>query len=55
MAMEAIGLMFFWTWFGALLRGCGSWKMRIAYLVVSHAVTSPLHVQVSAPHPDSNQ
>ncbi|KAF7966251.1 hypothetical protein HWV62_39421 [Athelia sp. TMB] len=49
-ALEVLGLAFYWTWFGAVLRGCGSWKMMIAYLVVSHAVTSPLHVQIVLSH-----
>lgn len=47
-AFEAAGLVFFWTWFGSLLRGLDGWKMRVAYLLVSHIVTSPVHVQVSA-------
>lgn len=45
-ALEVIGIVVFWTWFGAVLYGCGSWKMALIYLLVSHAVTSPLHVQV---------
>jgi sphingolipid 8-(E)-desaturase len=44
--LEVVGLSFFLTWFGAVLYGCGSWGMAIAYLLVSHIVTSPLHVQV---------
>lgn len=45
--LEIVGLVFFWSWFGAVLYGCGSWKMALAYLAVSHVVTSPLHVQVN--------
>lgn len=44
--LEVFGIVFYWVWFGAVLQGCGTWKMRVAYLLVSHAVTSPLHIQV---------
>lgn len=44
--LEVIGIVFFWCWFGALLKGCGSWTNALIYLIVSHVVTSPLHVQV---------
>ncbi len=45
--LEVSGLVFFWTWFGALLWGLPNWKIRLAYLMISHIVTSPVHVQVS--------
>ena len=45
--LEITGVVFFWCWFGRVLYGCGSWQMALAYLLVSHIVTSPLHVQVS--------
>ncbi|KIK28406.1 hypothetical protein PISMIDRAFT_580801 [Pisolithus microcarpus 441] len=48
--LEVVGVLFFWCWFGALLRGCGSWKMALAYLFTSHLVTSPLHVQIVLSH-----
>lgn len=44
--LEVAGIIFFWTWFGSVLYGCGSWQKAVAYLLVSHIVTSPLHVQV---------
>jgi delta8-fatty-acid desaturase len=44
--LEIVGLVFFWCWFGGVLWGCGTWRKALAYLLVSHAVTSPLHVQV---------
>jgi delta8-fatty-acid desaturase len=44
--LEIMGLVFFWYWYGRLLLGCGSWQMSLAYLFVSHVVTSPLHIQV---------
>lgn len=43
---EMAGLAFFWTWFGALLKHLDGWKMRVGYLLISHIVTSPVHVQV---------
>lgn len=45
--LEITGLAFFWYWFGSLLIGCGSWTNALGYLLVSHVVTSPLHVQAS--------
>jgi len=45
--LEMAGLVFFWTWFGRVLYGCGTWQKALAYLLVSHVVTSPLHVQVT--------
>jgi len=44
--LEVAGILFFWSWFGRVLYGCGSWQNALAYLIVSHVVTSPLHVQV---------
>ncbi|KIM66251.1 hypothetical protein SCLCIDRAFT_14609 [Scleroderma citrinum Foug A] len=48
--LEVIGVGFFWCWFGAVLKGCGSWTMALTYLLVSHIVTSPLHVQIVLSH-----
>ncbi|KIJ21813.1 hypothetical protein PAXINDRAFT_173862 [Paxillus involutus ATCC 200175] len=48
--LEIIGVAFFWCWFGAVLKGCGSWGNALIYLVVSHVVTSPLHVQIVLSH-----
>jgi sphingolipid 8-(E)-desaturase len=50
-ALEVTSIIFFWCWFGAALRGCGSWQKALGYLLVSHVVTSPLHVQVKQPPP----
>ncbi|KAF9559143.1 delta 8-sphingoloid desaturase protein [Agrocybe pediades] len=47
---EIIGILFFWAWYGRVLYGCGSWKMALLYLVVSHVATSPLHVQLVLSH-----
>jgi len=48
-SLEIAGILFFWCWFGSLLYGCGSWIKALVYLLVSHVVTSPLHVQVIFP------
>jgi hypothetical protein len=48
---ELGGVAFFWLYFGLMLENLPNWKMRIAYLLVSHIVTSPVHIQVSClPH-----
>ncbi|PWN52749.1 hypothetical protein IE53DRAFT_384805 [Violaceomyces palustris] len=48
--LETVGLLVFWTWFGGLLASLPSWRMRLAYLMVSHVTTSPLHVQIVLSH-----
>ncbi|KIK68966.1 hypothetical protein GYMLUDRAFT_34995 [Collybiopsis luxurians FD-317 M1] len=49
--LEFIGVAFFWYWFGFIvLRGCGSWQKALAYLLVSHITTSPIHVQIVLSH-----
>ncbi len=48
-SLEVAGIIFFWTWFGSLLVGCGTWRKALLYVLVSHATTSPLHVQVCLP------
>jgi sphingolipid 8-(E)-desaturase len=49
--LEVAGLMTFIAWLGRVLVGVyqrtGSWKTALGYLLVSHMVASPLHVQVS--------
>ncbi|KAH0590815.1 hypothetical protein H2248_000937 [Termitomyces sp. 'cryptogamus'] len=49
-SLELFGILFFWSWFGRALYGCGSWQTALAYLLVSHAVTSPLHIQIVLSH-----
>ena len=44
---EIAGLGLFYAWFGAVLKGCGSWQNALVYLLVSHIAASPVHVQVS--------
>ncbi|KAK0464888.1 delta 8-sphingoloid desaturase protein [Desarmillaria tabescens] len=48
--LEVAGIVFFWTWFGSLLIGCGTWRKALLYVLVSHATTSPLHVQIVLSH-----
>ncbi|BGP42948.1 hypothetical protein JCM10449v2_006963 [Rhodotorula kratochvilovae] len=49
--LELVGIAFFWAWFGGLvlagIRGTGNTWL---YLIVSFAVTSPLHVQIVLSH-----
>lgn len=49
--IETSGLAFFWYWFGYLYLGSmPSWQIRLAALLVSHIVTSPLHSQIALSH-----
>ncbi|KAJ7601218.1 delta 8-sphingoloid desaturase protein [Mycena floridula] len=48
--LEIAGIMCFWIWFSAVLRGCGTWQKALLYILVSHAATSPLHVQLVLSH-----
>ncbi|KAH9898300.1 fatty acid/sphingolipid desaturase [Cubamyces lactineus] len=47
---EVFGLGLFFVWFGAVLKGCGSWQNRLVYLLVSHIAASPIHVQIVLSH-----
>lgn len=50
-ALELVGLATFWTWYAyGLLGSLPTWPVRIAYLVISHVVTSPLHIQIVLSH-----
>lgn len=50
-ALEVTGLAAFWYMFvHGVLAPLPSWPLRIAYLLVSHVVTSPLHVQIVLSH-----
>ncbi|GAA6004424.1 uncharacterized protein JCM10292_007061 [Rhodotorula paludigena] len=49
--LELVGIAFFWSWFGGIvLRGIESPWHRWLYIIVSFAVTSPLHVQIVLSH-----
>lgn len=49
---ELAGQLFFWTWFGygVLYRSIPDWSNRFLFLLISHMVTSPLHVQITLSH-----
>ncbi|KAI0735069.1 fatty acid/sphingolipid desaturase [Earliella scabrosa] len=47
---EIAGLGLFYAWFGAVLKGCGSWQNALVYLLVSHIAASPVHVQIVLSH-----
>ncbi|KAF3480540.1 fatty acid desaturase [Arthroderma uncinatum] len=50
--LEMAGQVFFWYWFGyrTLYLSIPTWLSRIAFLLVSHMVTAPLHVQLTLSH-----
>ena len=49
--IESLGLVCFWYWFLVhVLALIPTWSLRIAYLLVSHIITSPLHVQIVLSH-----
>ncbi|KAK4184449.1 hypothetical protein QBC35DRAFT_52626 [Podospora australis] len=50
--LEMVGQVFFWIWFGygIMYKSIeGNWN-RFMFLMVSHAVTAPLHVQITLSH-----
>ncbi|KAI9925624.1 hypothetical protein ASPWEDRAFT_29056 [Aspergillus wentii DTO 134E9] len=49
---ELAGQVFFWTWFGYGVLYCTipDWNSRILFIMISHMVTSPLHVQITLSH-----
>ncbi|KAK0528866.1 hypothetical protein OC834_003903 [Tilletia horrida] len=49
--IELSCLVVFWTWFGAgMIGSIRGWGWRVMYVLVSHIVTSPLHVQIVLSH-----
>ncbi|BFZ59072.1 hypothetical protein YB2330_000074 [Saitoella coloradoensis] len=49
--IEMFGICVFWYWFGyCLLGSVPTWGTRIAYILISHIVTMPLHVQITLSH-----
>jgi delta8-fatty-acid desaturase len=50
--LELIGQVFFWTWFGyfILYRSIPTNSSRLLFILVSHMVTGPLHVQITLSH-----
>ncbi|KAJ5510498.1 Fatty acid/sphingolipid desaturase [Penicillium expansum] len=49
---ELVGQVFFWTWFGygVMYKTLPDASSRIIFLLVSHVVSSPLHVQITLSH-----
>ena len=49
---EISGLVFFWYWFGygLLYQGLSTNWDRFCYVMISHMVTMPLHVQITLSH-----
>lgn len=47
-AYEITGIVFYWAYYGSMLRHLPSWQMRLGYLLISHIMASPVHVQVSS-------
>ncbi|GAB7360949.1 hypothetical protein MBLNU230_g0932t1 [Neophaeotheca triangularis] len=49
---EAAGQVFFWTWFGyfTLYKGLPTGWDRFVYVMISHAVTMMVHVQITLSH-----
>lgn len=44
---EVAGVVTFWSWYaGGLLGGLEGWREVVLFLVVSHVLASPVHVQV---------
>ncbi|KAF3479949.1 fatty acid desaturase [Arthroderma uncinatum] len=50
--LEIAGQVFFWTWFGygVVYLSIPDWKSRLIFVMVSHMVTAPLHVQITLSH-----
>lgn len=48
--LELSGITFFFIWFGTLLSYLPTWKIRVAYVIVSYMLTFPLHVQITLSH-----
>ncbi|KAJ5918118.1 hypothetical protein N7454_010493 [Penicillium verhagenii] len=50
--LEFAGQAFFWYWFvyGVMYKTIPDWNSRLIYLMISHIVPSPLHVQITLSH-----
>ncbi|KAE8325737.1 fatty acid desaturase-domain-containing protein [Aspergillus sergii] len=49
---EMAGQVFFWYWFGyaVVYRSIPDWSSRLVFILISHMVTAPLHVQITLSH-----
>ncbi|KAL4866146.1 hypothetical protein BDV12DRAFT_210680 [Aspergillus spectabilis] len=50
--LELAGQIFFWSWFGygICYLSIPTWPSRILFILISHCVTAPLHVQITLSH-----
>ncbi|KAJ9138544.1 Fatty acid/sphingolipid desaturase [Coniochaeta hoffmannii] len=50
--LEIAGQAVFWTWFGygVVYKSIPTWGSRVVFILVSHAVTAPLHLQITLSH-----
>lgn len=49
--LELVGIACFWAWFGGIvIRGIEGYGNKVMFVLVSFAVTSPLHVQIVLSH-----
>lgn len=50
--LELAGQTFFWIWFGYGVIYCSipDWRNRVLFILISHMVTAPLHVQITLSH-----
>jgi delta8-fatty-acid desaturase len=50
--LELAGQIFFWSWFGygICYRSIPTWTSRVLFILISHCVTAPLHVQITLSH-----
>ena len=50
--LEVAGQLFFWAWFGygVVYRGVDTARDRVIFVLVSHFVTTPVHVQITLSH-----
>ncbi|KAJ5725967.1 Delta 8-(E)-sphingolipid desaturase [Penicillium malachiteum] len=50
--LEYAGQIFFWYWYGyiVLYQTLPDWNSRLVFLLISHVIPSPLHVQITLSH-----
>ncbi|KEP53126.1 delta 8-sphingolipid desaturase [Rhizoctonia solani 123E] len=48
--LEVVGIVFYWTWYINVLKGCGDFKTGLGFFLISHVVPSPLHIQIVLSH-----
>lgn len=48
--LEIAGLVLYWIWYSTLTSQLRNWQSILVYVLVSHAVTGLLHVQITLSH-----